>query len=150
MLSVDAQKAAAPQLDDINSYIAEMTKKFISGDEPLTNFDNYIDQLQKMGMDDLIAAYQEFTDLVTEAKAITDNMDARYAAFAKAEACFIGHVFTIPCSYEVAWELTKVNNYSKVYSMYGMQAYRYVDWEAQTEPYTTEEMAALAAAYAAE
>ncbi|MBR6185047.1 MAG: hypothetical protein IKQ41_02195 [Clostridia bacterium] len=99
---------------------------------------------------DLIAAYQEFTDLVIAAKAITDDMDARYAAFAKAEACFLNHALVIPCSYEVGWELTKINNYSKVYSMYGMQAYRYVDWEAQAEPYTTEEMAALAAAYAAE
>ena len=99
---------------------------------------------------DLIAAYQEFTDLVVAAKAITNDMDARYAAFAKAEACFIGHVFTIPCSYEVSWELTKINNYSKVYSMYGMQSYRYVDWETSTEPYTTEQMEANAAAYAAE
>ena len=99
---------------------------------------------------DLIAAYQEFTDLVTAAKAITNDLDARYAAFAKAEACFLNHALVIPCSYEVSWELTKVNNYSKVYSMYGMQGYRYVDWEAQTEPYTTAEMDALAAAYAAE
>ncbi len=99
---------------------------------------------------DLIAAYQEFTDLVVAAKAITDDMDARYAAFAKAEACMLNHALVIPCSYEVSWELTKVNNYSKVYSMYGMQAYRYVDWETSTEPYTTEQMAALAAAYAAE
>jgi len=99
---------------------------------------------------DLIAAYQEFTDLVNEAKAITDDLDARYAAFAKAEACFINHALAIPCSYEVSWELTKVNNYSKVYSMYGMQGYRYVDWETNSEPYTTEEVAALAAAYAAE
>ena len=99
---------------------------------------------------DLIAAYQEFTDLVTAAKAITNDLDARYAAFAKAEACFLNHALVIPCSYEVGWELTKVNNYSKVYSMYGMQGYRYVDWEAQTEPYTTAEMDALAAAYAAE
>ncbi len=99
---------------------------------------------------DLIAAYQEFTDLVVAAKAITDDMDARYAAFAKAEACMINHALVIPCSYEVGWELTKVNNYSKVYSMYGMQAYRYVDWEAYTTPYTTEEMAEAAAEYAAE
>jgi len=99
---------------------------------------------------DLIAAYQEFTDLVTEAKAITNDIDARYAAFAKAEACFINHVLTIPCSYEVSWELTCINNYSKVYSMYGMQAYRYVDWETNDAMYTTEEMEANAAAYAAE
>ena len=62
VLSVDAQKAAAPQLDEINSYISEMTKKFIEGDEPLTNFDNYMDQLQKMGIEDLIAAYQAAYD----------------------------------------------------------------------------------------
>ncbi len=99
---------------------------------------------------DLIAAYKEFTDLVVKAKAITDDMDKRYAAFAKAEACFLDHALVIPCSYEVGWELTKINNYSKVYSMYGMQAYRYVDWETSTVPYTTEQMDAFAAAYAAE
>ena len=99
---------------------------------------------------DLAAAYQEFTDLVVAAKAITGDMDARYAAFAKAEACFLGHALVIPCNYEVTWELTKINNYTKVYSMYGMQAYRYVDWETSTVPYTTEQMADAAAAYAAE
>ena len=99
---------------------------------------------------DLIAAYQEFTDLVTAAKAITNDLDARYAAFAKAEACFLNHALVIPCSYEVGWELTKINNYSKVYSMYGMQSYRYVDWETSDVPYTTEQMNAFAAAYAAE
>jgi len=99
---------------------------------------------------DLIADYQEFTDLVNEAKAITSDLDARYAAFAKAEACFIDHVLTIPCSYEVSWELTSINNYSKVYSMYGMQGYRYVNWETDSNLYTTEAMAAAAQAYAAE
>ena len=99
---------------------------------------------------DLIAAYKEFTDLVVAAKAITNDMDARYAAFAKAEACMLEHALVIPCSYEVGWELTKINDYTKVYSMYGMQAYRYVDWETSDTPYTTEQMEALAAAYAAE
>ena len=99
---------------------------------------------------DLIADYEEFTKLVNEAKAITSDMDARYAAFAKAEACFIDHVLAIPCYYEVSWELTAVNNYSKVYSMYGMQGYRYVDWETDKNLYTTEAMKAAAEAYAAE
>lgn len=99
---------------------------------------------------DLIAAYKEFTDLVVAAKAITNDMDARYAAFAKAEACMLEHALVIPCSYEVGWELTKINNYTKVYSMYGMQAYRYVDWETNDAPYTTEQMNEKAAAYAAE
>ncbi|MBR5380864.1 MAG: hypothetical protein IK140_10100 [Clostridia bacterium] len=111
---------------------------------------NYYSNCNDATDPDLIAAYQEFTDLVVAAKAITDDIDARYDAFVKAEACFLGHALVIPCSYEVSWELTKINNYSKVYSMYGMQAYRYVDWETSTVPFTTEEMAAFAAAYAAE
>ena len=61
-LSADAQKEAAPQVDEINAYISEMTQKFITGEEPLTNFDNYMDQLQKMGIEDLIAAYQAAYD----------------------------------------------------------------------------------------
>ena len=100
--------------------------------------------------EDLIAAYQEFTALVNEAKAITDDYDARLAAFAKAEACFLGHALAMPCSYEVSWELTCINNDSKVYSMYGMQAYRYVNWETDDAIYTTEQMQAFADAYAAE
>ena len=47
-------------------------------------------------------------------------------------------------------EVTKSNNYPKLQRMPDMQSYRYVDWQAQTEPYTTEEVDAFAAAYAAE
>ena len=99
--------------------------------------------------EDLIATYKEFTRLTNEAKAITDDSDARYAAFAKAEAYFIQNALAIPCSYEVAWELTCINPYSKVYSAYGIQTYRYVNWETNDQIYTTEEVAALKAAYEA-
>ncbi|MBQ9211387.1 MAG: hypothetical protein IJ153_06770 [Clostridia bacterium] len=119
-------------------------------DDPQAYYANNYSHCNENDDPDLIAAYKEFTDLVVEAKAITGDLDARYAAFAKAEASFINHALAIPCNYEVAWELTKINNYSKVYSMYGMQGYRYVDWETSTEAYTTEQMEALAAAYAAE
>ena len=119
-------------------------------DDTAAYYSNAYSNINDATDEDLIAAYKEFTDLVVAAKAITDDIDARYAAFAKAEACFLDHVFTIPCSYEVAWELTCVNNYSKVYSMYGMQAYRYVNWETNADMYTTAEMDELAAAYAAE
>ena len=119
-------------------------------DDPQAYYSNAYSLCNDNDDPDLVAAYKEFTDLVTAAKAITDDMDARYAAFAKAEACFLEHALVIPCSYEVGWELTKINNYSKVYSMYGMQGYRYVDWETSTVPYTTEQMDAFAAAYAAE
>ena len=119
-------------------------------DDPQAYYSNAYSNCNDNDDPELVAAYQEFTDLVTAAKAITNDMDARYAAFAKAEACFLNHALVIPCSYEVGWELTKINDYTKVYSMYGMQAYRYVDWETSDTPYTTEQMAALAAAYAAE
>ena len=119
-------------------------------DDPQAYYSNAYSLCNENDDPDLIAAYKEFTDLVTAAKAITNDMDARYAAFAKAEACMLNHALVIPCSYEVGWELTKVNNYTKVYSMYGMQAYRYVDWEVSETPYTTEQMEANAAKYNAE
>ncbi len=99
---------------------------------------------------DLIAAYQEFTELTKAADAITDDLDERYAAFAKAEACFLDHALVIPTHYVIEWELTKINDYSRVYAMYGMQTYRYVGWEVNTEPLTTAEAAANAAVWAAE
>ena len=119
-------------------------------DDPQAYYSNAYSLCNENDDPDLVAAYKEFTDLVVAAKAITNDMDARYAAFAKAEACMLNHALVIPCSYEVGWELTKVNNYTKVYSMYGMQAYRYVDWEVSETPYTTEQMEANAAKYNAE
>ncbi len=94
----------------------------------------------------LIATYKEFTQMVTDAKAITDDMDARYAAFAKAEAFFIQHALTIPCMYSVSWQLTCVNDYSKINAAYGNQSTRYVNWETNSDIYTTEDYAGFAAA----
>ena len=112
--------------------------------DPAAYYANNYSMINKATDPDLIATYEEFTRLTNEAKAITDNQDARYAAFAKAEAYFIQNALTIPASYEVSWELTCINPYSKVYSAYGIQAYRYVNWETNDQIYTTEEIAALA------
>ena len=60
-LSTDAQKAVA-EIENMGTYISEMTCKFITGVEPLTNFDPYMDTLQKMGIENLIALYQEAYD----------------------------------------------------------------------------------------
>ena len=95
----------------------------------------------------LIATYKEFTELVNEAKAINDDLDARYTAFAKAEAYFIEHALAIPAYYNVAWELSKVNPYSEIYCAYGMMSYRYVNYETNDAGYTTEEATALKDAY---
>lgn len=93
----------------------------------------------------LIDTYKEFTDMVNTAKAITDDLDARYAAFAKAEAFWIQHALTIPWSYEVTWKVTSINEYSKIYTAYGNQSERYVNWETNSDLYTTEDYEAFKA-----
>ena len=93
----------------------------------------------------LIATYKEFTDMVNTAKAITDDLDARYAAFAKAEAFWIQHALTIPWRYEVTWKVTSINEYSKIYTAYGNQSERYVNWETNSDLYTTEDYEAFKA-----
>ena len=45
---------------------------------------------------ELVAAYEKFTDLVNEGRAIVDDTDARYAAFAKAEAYFLDENLIFP------------------------------------------------------
>lgn len=98
---------------------------------------------------DLIAAYEEFTAMVNNARAITDDLDARLDAFADAEAYMIDKCLVIPISSTIEWELTCVNDYSKIYSAYGIQVDRYVNWETNADIYTTEEYAELKAVYEA-
>ena len=96
---------------------------------------------------DLVAAYEEFTDLVNTAKAIVTDIDARYDAFAKAEACMLNNVLVCPCYFEVAWTLTHANEYSKINAMYGPCNYKAVNWETSEEAYTTEQYEEFAAAF---
>ena len=46
------------KLNEINNYRREMELKFIMGVEPIDNFDNYVQHLKGMGIDDVIAVYQ--------------------------------------------------------------------------------------------
>ena len=96
---------------------------------------------------DLVAAYEKFTDLVNEGRAIVDNTDARYAAFAKAEAYFLDENLIFPTVYDITWCLTHVNEYSKINAMYGPCNYKAVNWETSEEAYTTEQYDAFAAAF---
>lgn len=92
---------------------------------------------------DLIAVYEEFTRLVNKADAIKDDMDARYAAYVEAEVYMLQHALSIPMNYEISWQLTKVNDYSKSNAMYGIQNYKYKNWETSVDAYTTEEYAKI-------
>jgi oligopeptide transport system substrate-binding protein len=100
--------------------------------------------------DDLIATYEEYTALVKVANDIVDDMDARYEAFAEAEAYLIQHALVIPLYRDIEWELTCVNDYSKINAPYGIQNNRYLNWETNEAGYTTEDYEAFAAAYNAE
>lgn len=96
---------------------------------------------------DLIATYEEFTRLTNAAKAITDDNDARMDAFAEAEAYFVSKALCIPCNYAVNWQLSCVNDYTKAFAAYGIQAERYVNWETNSDVYTTAEYEEIKAAY---
>ena len=88
---------------------------------------------------DLIADYQEYTSMVEAADAITTDLDARYQAYAEAEAYMLDHVFVLPCNYSIGWCLSKVDNDSKIYAMYGSQNEKMKNWDTHVDGYTSEE-----------
>ena len=55
---------------------------------------------------DLMDAFEQYTDLVNAANAIVNDTDARYEAFAKAEAYMLENVLVSPTYYDIAWSLT--------------------------------------------
>ena len=88
---------------------------------------------------ELLAAYKEFTDLVAKADAITDNMDERYKAFAKAEACLIKNALVIPYNYSVGFVLTKIDKDTKINAMFGSCNDKMKNWGTKQSGYTSEE-----------
>ncbi len=94
---------------------------------------------------ELLEDTRTFTNMVLEADKVTD-LDARYEAFAKAEAYMIENALAHPLYYAIQWNLTKVNPYSKPNAMYGVCNAKYKNWETSAEPYTTAEIDAIAAA----
>ena len=98
---------------------------------------------------DLIDIYKQFEQKVHDADAIVDDIDARYDAFADAEAYMLENALTLPALYEVMLALTHINDYTKINAMYGICNYKYVDWQTSEEAYTTEQYEEFAAAYEA-
>ena len=96
---------------------------------------------------DVVAAFEQFTDLGNEGKQIVNDNDARYAAFAKAEALFLEEDLTCPTVYDVSWCLTHANEYSKINAMYGPCNYKAVNWETSEEAYTTVQYEQFAKAF---
>ena len=91
---------------------------------------------------DLLDTYKEFTRLVEEADAITDDLDARYQAYAVAEAYMLDHALVIPFYYNPTWCLTKIDPYSKMNAMFGSQNEKMKNWKTNANGFTTEEIKA--------
>lgn len=64
-LTADESEAVGSVMGDIATYVGEMTIKFIIGEEPLENFDAYVEHLYSMGLqsaaDAYTAAYSRYT-----------------------------------------------------------------------------------------
>ncbi len=85
----------------------------------------------------LIRTSKEFTQLARKAAAIVDDSDARYQAYVDAEIFLLQHALVIPCSYTLNWQLTRVNDYSKMYALYGIDNNLYKNWETSRDIFTT-------------
>jgi oligopeptide transport system substrate-binding protein len=92
---------------------------------------------------ELLAAYKEFTALVEAADAITTDLDARYKAYAKAEAYMLDNAFVVPAMYQQMVALAKYDNTSKMNAMFGIQNEKFKNIRTNSNGYTTEEAAAL-------
>lgn len=74
------------------------------------------------------ALYAEYIKLVSDAKAITNDMEARYEAFAKAESFLLSHGFAIPIHINSrAYQMSNLNLFEGQYASFGMASQRYKD-----------------------
>lgn len=74
------------------------------------------------------ALYAEYLQLVADAKAITNDMEARYEAFAKAESFLLSHGFAIPFSISSrSYQMCNLNVFEGQYASFGIANLRYKD-----------------------
>ena len=110
-------------------------------------YSNHYSNINESTDEDLIATYKEFTALGEKASQIFDDTDARYQAYVDAEVYMLQHGLVLPCNYSVAWQLTNINDYSRMNAMYGAQNNMYKNWETSLDGYTTEEYEQFKADY---
>jgi ABC-type oligopeptide transport system substrate-binding subunit len=69
---------------------------------------------------------QEYFNLVEAAKAITDDTEARYTAFAEAESYLINHALAIPYGTSVSsFVVSRLNPWEGQYAAFGVSSMRY-------------------------
>lgn len=84
--------------------------------------------------------YAEYQKLVADAKAITTDMDARYEAFAKAEALLLEHGFALPIhTSSRSYQMSKLNVFESQYAPFGVAYLRYKDQKMYEKSMSLEE-----------
>lgn len=74
------------------------------------------------------ALYSEYCALVDAAKAVTNDMDARYEAFAKAESFLLDHAFAVPIHISARnYQMCNLNVFEGQYASFGLANQRYKD-----------------------
>ena len=74
------------------------------------------------------ALFAEYTELVNAAKAVTNDMDARFEAFAKAEALLLEHGFALPIHTSArSYQMSNLNVFESQYAPFGVAYLRYKD-----------------------
>lgn len=64
----EEQRIINERKPDITSYVEQMEAKFITGVEPIENFDSFVATIQKMGIDEVIRVSQEAYDKYNSTK----------------------------------------------------------------------------------
>ena len=113
--------------NDPQNYLVQLTY-----DNDNAWYSKYYSNVSAITDEELIKNYKEFTEMVKKADAIYDDMDARYNAFADAEAYLLENAMVLPCNYNISWALTHINEYS-------YKSSKLKNWETSVEPYTTEQ-----------
>lgn len=114
--------------------------------EPIKDLVTYVVASQEMSTFNIL--YSQSTN---ETQVLTNCIDGllSHDNYADAEAYMLDKVITLPLYKVVSWEMTHVNDYSKIYAPYGIQINKFKNWETSVDLYTTEDYAKLAAIYEA-
>jgi oligopeptide transport system substrate-binding protein len=90
----------------------------------------------------------EYFTLLAAAKAQNTDVNARYEAYAKAEAFLINHAIVIPYSiYQMDYQVTKLNVYESQFASFGVSVYRYKGQKMYDKAITMEEFEANSEAW---
>ncbi len=107
--------------------------------EPFDVGNNY-QFMDKSTDETTVAAVTEYLALLEAAKAITGDLDARYNAFAAAEACLIGHALAVPFGTgSGGYTASRLDPFSSQYAPFGISIERFKGQKLLEKPMNTDE-----------